>query len=246
MSNNPNVITWSLAPQRLELASDEVHVWRASLDCEASVLSRLHALLSPDERSRALRLFFEADRSHFVTARGILREILGRYLELSAADIQFTYGVHDKPGLEQEHPGSPLRFNLSHSHGIVVYAFARGRELGIDIEQIRPSFAGEEIAERYFSAHELAELRALPPESRAKGFFLCWTRKEAYVKAHGGGLQIPLDSFDVSLTPGHPETLWSTDSSRWTLRSFEPAPGYAAAIVGEGSNWRRRFLEWKP
>ena len=125
-------------------------------------------------------------------------------------------------------------FNLSHSHGLAVYAFALGREVGIDLEPIRPDFVSDDIAGRYFSTQELNELRALSPESGLEGFFLCWTSKEAYVKARGEGLQIPLESFSVSLTPGQREVLESADSSRWGLHSFQPAPRYVAAIVGEG------------
>jgi 4'-phosphopantetheinyl transferase len=105
-------------------------------------------------------------------------------------------------------------------------------------------FRGEAIAQRFFSSKELAELRSLLPEQRDEGFFLCWTRKEAYVKAQGAGLGIPLDSFDVSLTPGVPERLSSADSDRWTLRSFRPAELFAAAVVAEGRAPTFCFLDW--
>ena len=199
-----------------------------------------------DEKSRAARFRFARDRNHFIAARGILRELLGGYLHRSPAELEFDYGPSGKPALRTEGPSSPVRFNLSHSHGLAVYAFALGREVGIDLEPIRPDFAADDIAGRYFSTRELNELRALPPELRPEGFFLCWTRKEAYVKARGEGLQIPLDSFSVSLTPGEPEVLESADSSRWSLRSFEPAPRYVAAVVGEGQGWRLRHWERKP
>jgi 4'-phosphopantetheinyl transferase len=139
----------------------------------------------------------------------------------------------------------PVHFNLSHSRGLAVYAFARSRELGIDLEPIRPEFAGENIAERHFSSQELNEWHRLPPELRAEAFFLCWTRKEAYVKARGEGLQIPLASFSVTLTPGQPEELHSPDAARWHLHSFQPAPGYAAAVVGEGKDWRLLQWDWR-
>src|SRR5262249_24675748 len=104
---------------------------------------------------------------------------------------------------------------------------------------------GDEIAERYFSAVELSELRRLPRDGRDEGFFRCWTRKEAYIKARGDGLgSIPLDSFDVSLTPGEPERLGSGDSERWSLRAFDPGAGYAGAVVAEGRNWSLRLWDW--
>ncbi|MFZ0912892.1 MAG: 4'-phosphopantetheinyl transferase superfamily protein [Candidatus Korobacteraceae bacterium] len=137
-----------------------------------------------------------------------------------------------------------IRFNLSHSHGLALYAFAYRREVGIDLELIQTDFGGEAVAERFFSPRELAQLRALSVELRAEGFFNCWTRKEAYVKARGDGLQIQLDSFDVSLTPGYPNALNSSDCLRWSLCSFQPAPQFVAAVVAEGRGWRLRHLEW--
>lgn len=246
MTGDFNSLVWSPAPSSLKLGAEEVHLWRASLDCDPSVLSRLEATLSPDEIARADRFVFETDRSHFVAARGILRELLGSYLMHSPAGLQFGYANRGKPSLQTGTGSSPLQFNLSHSGGLAVYAFSQGRSLGIDVERIRPHLAGEDIARRYFAARELAELQALPPQLRADGFFLCWTRKEAYVKAHGAGLSMPLDSFAVSLTPGRAAELRSVDSARWSMHSFEPSTGYVATIVGEGSGWSSHYWIWRP
>jgi 4'-phosphopantetheinyl transferase len=239
-------IAWSLAPVIFEPGADEVHLWCASLDYDALVLSRLERTLSPDEEARANRFVFKTDRNRFVVARGILRELLGAYLMLSPTEVRFRYGPQGKPTADPEICSSTLQFNLSHSNGLAVYAFAHGRGLGIDVERVRPELAGEEIAERFFGPRELAELRALSPQLRAEGFFLCWTRKEAYVKAHGAGLNLPLDTFVVSLTPGRPAELESVDSSRWTLKSFKPSPGFVGAIVGEGKDWRLHYRKWQP
>jgi len=128
-------------------------------------------------------------------------------------------------------------------------AIVRGREIGVDVEKIRPEFAGEEIAERYFSSKEVDELRRLPDERRAEGFFLCWTRKEAYVKALGEGLRLPLDSFSVSLTPGEPAQLQGEDAHRWSVRSFEPSTEagmtHVGAVACEGSDWAVQYLNWE-
>jgi 4'-phosphopantetheinyl transferase len=242
----PILAVWSSAPAKLELSEDEVHVWRASLSLAPEVLQRLEATLAPDERSRAARFVFPEGRDDFIAARGILRELLGAYLKRPPASLEFRYGLRGKPALQPGDSGLSIRFSLSHSQGLALYAFAHRRELGIDLELIQPDFGGEELAERFFSDHELTELHALPVELRAEGFFACWTRKEAYVKARGDGLQIPLDGFDVSLTPGRPAELHSPDSARWSLRSFQPAPRFLAAVVGEGSGWRVRHFEWAP
>jgi len=237
---------WSNPPGEPHLEKENIHVWRASLDCEAAVLRRLETTLAPDEKSRAARFIFARDRNHFIAARGILRTLLGAYLQRSAADVGFLYGPQNKPAIHSGSAEPPIHFNLSHSHGLAIYAFAQRREVGIDLEMIQPAFAGEEIAERFFSSQELAELRSLPPQLRADGFFLCWTRKEAYMKARGTGMGIPLDSFDVSLSPGKPAELRSTDSDRWSMQSLQPAHGYAGAVVAEGKDWGLRLWDWRP
>lgn len=246
MSINSSPVEWSPAPADLKLGVDDVHVWRASLDCDASVLSRLQITLSPDELARADRFVFTADRNHFIAARGILRDLLGTYLMVPPADLKFRYGNYGKPALDTSASASALQFNLSHSGGLAVYAFSFGRRLGIDLEQIRPQLAGEGIARRYFAAREVEELQALAPQFRPEAFFLCWTRKEAYVKAHGAGLSLPLDSFTVSLTPGDPAELRAGDSGKWSMRSLEPASGFVGAIVVEGKHLRASSWTWNP
>jgi 4'-phosphopantetheinyl transferase len=185
------------------------------------------------------------DRDHFIVARGVLRELLGRYLKRSPVEVPLCYGDYGKPELSKDKLKGSIRFNLSHSNGLAVYAFASEREVGIDLELVRPAFAVDGIASRFFSDQEVLDLHKLPLEMRAEGFFLCWTRKEAYVKARGQGLQIPLKNFSVTLTPKEPAELKSVDGARWTLRSFRPAPGYVAAVVGEGKDWWLRQWGWK-
>lgn len=235
---------WSAQPLQPRLLDGEVHLWRAFLDEYGATHELFEASLAADERARASRFVFARDRDRFIAGRGILRAILGRYLECSAAAIEFEYEPEGKPRLRV--PASNVCFNLAHSHGLVVYALCMSREVGVDIEAVRAEVAGEEIAERFFSAKERAELHSLPPHLRHEGFFLCWTRKEAYVKARGCGLGIALDGFEVSLTPGRPEKLVSVDSSRWTLRGFQPADEYAGAVVAAGSEWELRCWDWRP
>jgi 4'-phosphopantetheinyl transferase len=235
---------WSAAPAEPKLTDDDIHVWRAFLDSARASAAHLEKTLAEDELSRASRFVFERDRGHFVTARSILRSILSRYLRRPAASIVFSYAPEGKPRLHLEDADPPLRFNLSHSNGLAVYAVSRNREIGIDVERIRSGFNGEAIAQRFFSSKELAELRSLPLEQTDEGFFLCWTRKEAYVKARGSGLGISLNSFDVSLRPGLPERLVSADSNRWMLRSFRPADRFVGALVAEGSSLNVRLWSW--
>jgi 4'-phosphopantetheinyl transferase len=241
-----DLTSWGLNPKRLELEEGEIHVWRACLDCEDAVLRQFEATLAPDEKARAGRFFFERDRNCFIAARGVLRELLARYLNRAPAGLDFDYGPQGKPTLRTELPRSSVQFNVSHSHGLALLAFAVGRRLGVDVELVRPNFGGEDLADRYFSPQEIMELQRLPAPLQDEGFFLCWTRKEAYVKARGEGLHIPLKSFHVSLTPGEPERLQTADSSHWSLRSLRPNPGYVGALVGEGTGWQLRCWDWRP
>jgi 4'-phosphopantetheinyl transferase len=244
-----SIIEWSTAEENPVLKSGEIHIWRALLSLDDAVLRRLKSTLAEDEMTRAARFIFDRDRDHFVAARGILRDVLARYFACPAKMIQFAYGPRGKPAVAGPGLRSNVRFNLSHSHGLAVIAVSAGREVGIDVELLRPDFASEDIARRYFSQREVRELTQLPVESRTEGFFRCWTRKEAYIKARGDGLHVPLDSFSVSLSPDRYPTLVSADESRWRIESFdptrEPGPRYAAAVVAEGHDWTTRYFEWK-
>jgi len=207
-----------------------VHVWRAGLDVSSELLQRLGASLAPDERERAARFHFQKDRERFATARGILRDILGRYLGASAAALAFHYGGTGKPALE----GYPEpRFNVSHSDGLALYAFAIGRDVGIDVELIRPGLSEERIAERFFSSSEVDSLRSMPKERQNEAFFRLWTRKEAYVKGVGMGLAIPLSSFAADDVPG------------WEIQDLSPGPRFCAALAVQGAGWSVRQFDWE-
>jgi len=235
---------WHPAAAGLQLGSNEVHVWRSTLDVDAAVQERLSELLSSAERERAARFIFERDRSRFTVARGILRHLLGRYLGEPPQDVVLATLAHGKPILAATSKIPGLHFNFSHSHQFALFAFCLEHEVGIDIEKIRPEVAFERIETRYFSATERAELESLPSDLRPEGFFLCWTRKEAYVKARGDGLNIPLESFSVSLTPGKPAALKSSDEERWSLYSVTPGAGFVAALVVEGRGHQLPQWDW--
>ncbi len=243
------ISSWYPAPKILMLGSDEVHVWRAALNLEGSKVKRLHQTLSRDEQARARRFYFQKDREHFIVARGLLRAILGRYLKTEPSQLRFCYTLHGKPALDTEIGRDALRFNLSHSQGLALYAITPSREVGVDVEFIRSELAEGQIAEHFFSPREITALRALPKERRQEGFFNCWTRKEAYIKARGEGLTLRLDQFDVSLTPGEPAALLSTngdpqESYRWSLKELSPEAGYVAALAVEGHDWRLECWQW--
>ena len=210
-----------------------VDVWRASLDREPAIVEALHALLSDDERERASRFHFARDRDRYVVGRGVLRTLLGDYADVGPELVRFRYGPQGKPRLAIRGP----RFNVSHSGAVALYAFSSSGELGIDVELYRPEFAREHIAERFFSPTEVATLRSLPEDVQPQAFLACWTRKEAYIKARGEGLALPLDRFDVSLHPDEPaallRTAWSTEEpAQWRFTDLsDAASGYLAAVA---------------
>jgi 4'-phosphopantetheinyl transferase len=213
----------------------EVHVWSALLEDSKDRLNVYTSHLSKDEIARASRYVFAHHRTNFILARGILRELLARYLSIPEQSIVISSAAQGKPALANAVQGLDLRFNLSHSNGFTVYAFSQGLELGVDVEFIRQDIEAQEIASKYFSKRECEELSGLKGADQVKGFFHCWTRKEAYIKARGEGLKISLDSFSVTLTPGAPARLTSADENRWSVHSIELVPGWASALVVAGN-----------
>lgn len=247
MTKSPSL--WCPAPTRPLLGGDEVHVWRAGLDQPSSTVQSMLELLSPDERCRAGRFYFQRDFKRFVIARGLLRTILSLYLQLRPEQLRFCYSEFGKPELVSLTGQETLRFNVSHSHNQALFAFAHKWGIGVDIEYLRKNLASRELAECVFSPNEIDMLCALPAHRQTEGFFNCWTRKEAYIKARGEGLSFPLDCFDVSLAPGEPAALLShrkdsREIRRWSLRELASETGYAAAIAVESSNWRLSCWHW--
>ena len=235
------------------LAPDEVHCWCVRLDVPPETSARLHATLSADERSRIARLRFPRDQQHFIVAHGALRQILGRYLQTEPGRINFVYNEFGKPDLGPEF-GGRLKFNLSHSAGLALIAIAAESDVGVDLEHIRTESDYTEIARRFFSAAEVDQLSALPEPLYAGAFLRCWTKKEACLKACGGGLTIPLNRVAVPLTadPAQgPEDICVASSdiaraTRWSVHSLRPAPGFVGALAIEGGGWRLIQWRWAP
>ena len=226
-------------------------MWRVSLDPPSSLLSDLSALLSVDEQERAARFRFDVHRTRFTAGRAALRHLLARYLEIGPEEVVFGYSAHGKPSLGGSVAESGVRFNFSNAGGMGLAAFVLDREVGVDLEELKPvtDFAG--IAERFFSPAENRALLALPAEARDAAFFTCWTRKEAYIKAVGEGLSIPLDSFDVTLAPGDSPRLLATRGEpgcelRWSLHELHPGPGFVGALAVEAPAPTVRCFGWEP
>ena len=209
----------------------EVH-WIHLDDAPTADIGRWRDMLGGDEVARAERFAFDRDRRRFVVRHGWLRELLARRLAASPAAIRFTYNPFGKPSLD----GESLRFNLSHSAGKALCVIGEGIELGCDLEQRDRALASRELAERFFTPLEQKRLSSLRGKGWVEGFFNCWTRKEAYIKARGLGLSYPLDAFDVSLAPDEPALLLR-GCNGWSVQALRPAPGFTAAVVAEGADW---------
>jgi len=230
----------------LLLSSDDVHVWLTLL--HGASTERFQRTLSTDEQNRAGRFRFQRDRKRFIAARGLLRLILSYYLGTEPVRLRFSYGRHGKPRLAVLSSQDRLTFNLSRCGGLALLAVSRNREVGIDLERIRTDFPCGQIAQQFFSPWENAMLQSLRTEqARRKAFFTAWTRKEAYIKARGEGLALPLSQFDVSLLPGEPANLLGmrgnpVETLRWSLQDIHPGPGYVAALAVEGHGWHLSYI----
>ncbi len=245
MQKDKSRFAWSPHPDAIDLHPHQVDVWRAHLNLPDDSLKLLESTLSEDETERAARFHFPADRDRFIAAHGCLRDVLARYLHCEPNQLIFSINQYGKPALHDH----KLEFNLSHSGDFALAAVTSEREVGVDIERIRSDMELESIARRYFSQSEVSELLALTSEQRIPGFFNCWTRKEAYIKARGLGLSLPLESFDVSLTPNEPAIFQATrpdpqEAARWIMLSLDVDPRYAAAVAVEGKDLEFRMWEW--
>jgi 4'-phosphopantetheinyl transferase len=237
--------SWNPVDGCINLVRDEVHVWLARLDQPPDRVANCRTILSSDERARADRFHFEKDRTAYTVARAGLKSLLAKYLSVPPTEIRFEYSSHGKPFLAEAENPPGISFNISHSGGLALLAFAIGRQVGVDVERIRPDFGTLEIAERFFSESEVQALLAQPADQQSVCFFNCWTRKEAYIKAIGEGLSCPLDRFDVTLTLDEPARLLATrvpsqDAANWRMHNLEVGPGYRAAVIAEGVDWRLR------
>jgi 4'-phosphopantetheinyl transferase len=220
-----------------ELDANTICVWQANLKLPDSSLQEFVEILSTDERERANRFHRDSDRSAFIAARGILRTLLGGYLQCNPNNIQFSYSDRGKPFLSN----NSLQFNVSHSHGLALYAIADDRLVGIDVEFIR-DIEVEQLAQRFFCDREYQQLCQLSGDRQSEAFFTYWTAKEAYLKATGEGLiglqqiEILWQGESLSAHPLPPE-----DSPHFSLQQLHPPSRYAAALAVEGNNWQLSY-----
>ena len=237
---------WLRGPETLDLSAEEVHVWKARLDQSRERIQELWWTISGEEQARVSRFHFPEHRDRYVVSHGVLRDILRRYRPLVGELLKFVTSSHGKPELAEESGGRNLRFNLSHSHSMVLVAVAADREVGVDVERVRQLANWEDIASRYFSAPERWALNNRPEQDRMVAFFNCWTRKEAYIKAKGLGLSIPMNSFSTEVSADQLVRPAPGDSldTPWSLEDLFPGQSYAGALVVEGHLSRLTRWNW--
>jgi 4'-phosphopantetheinyl transferase len=241
----------SEVPKDYAISDDEVHVWLARVGLPAKHILMLADILSPEERQKAERFHFQVDRERHVVGRALVRITMGRLLDRRPDNFRFRYNKFGKPCLADDANERGLQFNVSHSGELILVALAANRRIGVDVERIREDLRIEGIAGRFFSSREQADLAALPADLRHDAFFRCWSQKEAFIKARGEGLSLPLDSFDVTLRPTEPPALLETrpdpvEASRWVIRGLDVGPGHTAALAVEGTGWRLETMQWRP
>ena len=229
------MLDWQQTPENNHLSEDTLHVWRLSMNLEPEFVVANWALLNEHELARAKRFYFDQDRQKYAVAHGGMRCVLARYLDCHPKALTFIFNEHNKPALQDQ----LVQFNLSHTDDFAVLAVTRTHLIGVDIEKMIEKRANLDIAKRFFSTQEYEQLRGLPDEKFARGFFNVWTRKEAFVKATGFGLSYPLDKFSVSIEDENakltelmqmPEAL-----EEWQMGCFSPADGVLGvwACLGE-------------
>jgi 4'-phosphopantetheinyl transferase len=234
---------WKAPSPDVELGRDDVHLWIAAIPDCLPALDDYQRVLADEERERAARFHFEHDRQRYAITRGILRKLLGRYT--GRTDVMFTCNHYGKPALDDR----SVHFNVAHSRDLALFGFAFEHEIGVDVEWIRPDFATTDVAQRFFAPDEAAALAGLPQPARVQGFFSCWTRKEAYLKARGMGLSLGLHSFAVTFAPTDPAALIRVDDdpsapARWTISDLATTEGYAAAVALEARGLALRHFRW--
>ena len=232
---------WHIAPSELFLKDDEVHVWCTSLDALGARQTQFWKMLSQDEQVRAQRFHFEIHRQRFIIGRGILRMVLSRYLHIAPESIAFSYAANGKPFLIPSEFTQDIEFNVSHSHELALFAFTRKQAIGIDIEYMRAFPDAQAIVNSFFSTQEQEAFSALPMSKQTAAFFATWTRKEAYLKACGDGLSLPLSQFEVSLEPEKEARILAIggnrdEAARWFLQDILlPDSDYRGAVVLQGT-----------
>jgi 4'-phosphopantetheinyl transferase len=230
---------------------EEVHLWAATLAVGGEPDPALSTLLTDQEQERAARFRFPVHRTRFTVSRVFLRSLLGLYLDLPGAEVQFSLGPYGKPELAGAGAGTELRFNLTHSEDLALVAITKAGPVGVDVERMRLLEDMEELVDRFFSVEESAVFRELDPKEKTAAFFNLWTRKESWLKATGLGIGTALNRVEVAFLPGEPAALVRLPSGfgsthSWFMQQLEPADGFVGAVAVNARSLKVRPWCWTP
>ncbi len=242
--------SWDNPPEKLNLFKNEIHIWRANLDLPSMMLKKLARILSEDEKTRANRFRFEQHRDRFIAARGILRQLLGNYLQIKSDLVIFEYSSRGKPQIVSSLNQDNLQFNVSHSQDWDLYGFNYQRIIGVDLEYIKDNIDYKQLAKRFFRTQELQLINSYPAREQKTIFFQLWTAKEAYLKATGDGLAESLDTIQFTLNNNSKLNLVAIkqaqqQASHWLIDNFIPQDNFIATIAVENRSTNSNLIATK-
>lgn len=230
--------SWLEPPEETHLDKGEVHLWRISLTGNTQEIEGLSSIISLEEKDQAKRFISESAYIGFIVGRGCIRKILGGYLKINPANIQFKYSTTGKPELSSDFYDPNLQFNYSQSGNYGLLGVTDQRCIGVDIEKIREDIDFQPVAERFFTSDEVSYLTQLAEDSQRVGFFRMWTAKEAYLKATGIGLSRSFSQLDIQLLESENSDIYSflrpSDHTNWTIKWVSTYPGYISAVAVPG------------
>lgn len=237
--------SWQSFPNDIILSRDKVIVWQIPLNILTQEQISYWRILSADEKERANKFMFVKDKIRYIAGRGVLRILLGRYLDIPAKEVQILYEAKGKPFVDSE-----LEFNLSNTQDMAVAAFNWSNIIGVDIEYAQKEIEFSKIAKRFFSPEESKLVINAKPEAQAQYFYNCWTRKEAFIKALGDGLSFPLDQFVVNCQPDVKARLlatkWNEEEVKlWMLEAFEIGEEFIGALAAKSPEMKVSYFLWK-
>ena len=234
---------WLKSPNHLTLNTSDIHLWKQNLKVSELEINRCFDILNQEEKIKAKKFYSEEHKRRFIVARGTLKKILGRYLNIPASTIEFTYSSRGKPQLTNKLGGEQLQFNLSHSYELAIYGITYNSVIGVDLEYIRPILEVKKLAKRFFCSREYNHISLLTSPELEKTFFKFWTAKEAYLKATGEGISRGLDQVEVSLD-SFPQLLKLPNNQpllNWTTSFLIPHPNYQGAVAFHTNKWKLSY-----
>ncbi len=228
----------------LSISANDVHIYLIQASDNKDKIPILREFLNIEEQKKADAFIFENDRINNIISRAGIKIILSRYLFVKPEDIVFINNEFGKPFLNEKINPEKITFNLSHSANYIIFAIAKDKNIGVDVQEKREILSFEDIINEFFSIDEKIAFQEIPNELKKNAFYTCWTRKEAYIKAHGKGLSYPLNQFTVSILPNSNAVLLNDEKTnvlKWTFKDIEISSEFSASVAVEAENVKFKF-----